>query len=207
MGNKPVFILGSGGHGKVVIDAILCSRPSSQVFLFDNSPKNSSVLGHIVSKGYPWEEANNVAKVHIAVGSNSQRKHLGSLALENGVELETVIHPTAHIGSGVSIGQGCFIGPHAVLNPNCKVGMGTIVNSGAIVEHDCDIGTFSHLAPGAVVAGGVVVGNNCFLGANSVVKEGITIAPGVVIGAITFVNKDIQGAGTFFGVPAQARNN
>ena len=207
MPNETVFVLGAGGHGKVVIDALRTISQSVDVQLFDNSPDVETMMGIVVQEGYPWESSEAVTRVHIAVGSNQQRRRLTQLAMDRGLVFETVIHPTAYVGAGVSIGAGCFIGPQAVINTDAFVGPGTIVNSGAIVEHDCKIGAFSHIAPGAALAGSSVMGENCFLGSNAVLKEGIKVSPNVVIGATSYVNQNIFEEGTFIGSPAKSLNN
>ncbi len=58
-------------------------------------------------------------------------------------------------GMGVSIGEGCTIGHHAII-------------------HGCTIGSNALIGMGATILNGVRIGNNCLVGANALVTEGKT---------------------------------
>ncbi|WP_419898021.1 UDP-3-O-(3-hydroxymyristoyl)glucosamine N-acyltransferase [Roseomonas sp. USHLN139] len=55
------------------------------------------------------------------------------------------IHPTAVIGEGVTLGEGCEIGPHAVigdgasLGARCRVGAQAVIGPGVVFGDDCRI--------------------------------------------------------------------
>lgn len=56
-------------------------------------------------------------------------------------------------GMGVTIGEGCTIGHHAII-------------------HGCTIGSNSLVGMGATVLNGARIGNNCLVGANALITEG-----------------------------------
>lgn len=56
-------------------------------------------------------------------------------------------------GKGVTIGEGCTIGHHAII-------------------HGCTIGNNSLVGMGATVLNGAWIGNNCLVGANALITEG-----------------------------------
>lgn len=56
-------------------------------------------------------------------------------------------------GMGVTIGEGCTIGHHAII-------------------HGCSIGSNSLIGMGATVLNGARIGHNCLVGANALVTEG-----------------------------------
>lgn len=58
-------------------------------------------------------------------------------------------------GMGVSIGEGCTIGHHAII-------------------HGCTIGSYALIGMGATILNGARIGNNCLVGANALVTEGKT---------------------------------
>ncbi|MFN3721159.1 MAG: gamma carbonic anhydrase family protein [Rhizobium rhizophilum] len=58
-------------------------------------------------------------------------------------------------GKGVTIGEGCTIGHHAII-------------------HGCTIGNNSLIGMGATVLNGARIGDNCLVGANALVTEGKT---------------------------------
>ena len=139
------ILIGAGGHGKVVLDAVL-SNPSANIkiigFLDDSrieEIKEIKKLGNI--KDYIKYKDK---KFHIAIGNNGFREKVSKEIGED--NLVTIIHKTAYASSMSNIGNGSYIGAMAVINPQCKIGKGCIINTGTIVEHDCHIGDYSHLS-------------------------------------------------------------
>lgn len=140
-----VILIGAGGHGKVVLDAVL-SNPNTGIkiigFLDDGDIKEI----HGIKKLGNIKDFVNFKdkKFHIAIGNNVFRERLSKEIGEN--NLVTIIHKTAYVSSMSNVGNGSYIGAMSVINPQCKIGKGCIVNTGTIVEHDCYIGDYSHLS-------------------------------------------------------------
>jgi sugar O-acyltransferase (sialic acid O-acetyltransferase NeuD family) len=140
-----VILIGAGGHGKVVLDAVL-SNPNTGIkiigFLDDGDIKEI----HGIKKLGNIKDFVNFKdkKFHIAIGNNVFRERLSKEIGEN--NLVTIIHKTAYVSSMSNVGNGSYIGAILVINPQCKIGKGCIVNTGTIVEHDCYIGDYSHLS-------------------------------------------------------------
>ena len=140
-----VIVIGAGGHGKVVVDAIL-SNPESNVkiigFLDDGDIEEIAgikKLGNISE----WKKYQD-KRFHIAIGNNEFRE---KLAKEIGEEkLITIVHKTAYVSSMSEIGVGSYIGAMVVINSETKIGKACIVNTGSIVEHNCEIGDYAHLS-------------------------------------------------------------
>lgn len=139
------ILIGAGGHGKVVLDAVL-SNPNTNIkiigFLDDGEIEEIAgikKLGNISD----WKRYQD-KKFHIAIGNNVFREKLSK---EIGNErLVTVIHKTAYVSSISEIGIGSYIGAMVVINPETKIGKVCIVNTGSIVEHNCEIGDYTHLS-------------------------------------------------------------
>ena len=139
------ILIGAGGHGKVVLDAILSNLNTNIKiigFLDDGEIKEiagikklGNIKDHVKYKD---------KKFHIAIGNNVFRERLSKEIGEN--NLVTIIHKTACVSSMSNVGNGSYIGAMSVINPQCKIGKGCIVNTGTIVEHDCYIGDYSHLS-------------------------------------------------------------
>ena len=138
-----------------------------------------------------------------AAGDNSKRALECSFIKAVGLNLISLISPSAHIGIGCSIGAGCLVGSHAHLGPQSIVGDGCIINTGAIVEHESRVGMYSHIAVNAAIAGKSSVGNFCMLGIGSSVGDGVSITDCVIVGAGGVVHCPITQAGTYVGVPAR----
>lgn len=190
MATTSLYIYGNGGHAKVVADIARANGYDNLIFLDDNSDMkfNSNLPKH---------------PIIIAIGNTLIRQKLQNLVLSSGFELITLIHPTAVIGSDVTIGNGSVVMPGAIINAKSTIGNGVIINSGAIIEHECTIGDFAHICPGVAIAGGSLVGERSWIGIGSSVIQNITIKPDITIGAGSVVVKDILEGSLAYGNPCR----
>ncbi|ARR04423.1 UDP-N-acetylbacillosamine N-acetyltransferase [Campylobacter vicugnae] len=190
MATTSLYIYGNGGHAKVVADIARANGYDNLIFLDDNSDMkfNSNLPKH---------------PIIIAIGNALIRQKLQNLVLSSGFELITLIHPTAVIGSDVTIGNGSVVMPGAIINTKSTIGNGVIINSGAIIEHECTIGDFAHICPGVAIAGGSLVGERSWIGIGSSVIQNITIKPDITIGAGSVVVKDILEGSLAYGNPCR----
>lgn len=196
-----LLVFGAGGHGRVVADAALAEGRWGQVRVTDrDAAKVGSVLLPGLRVEAPADALAGSAFVHVAIGSAGARARE---ALASGRPLATVLHPHASASPFATLGEGCFVAARAVLAPGARIGMAVIVNHGAVVDHDVHVGAFSHIAPQAALGGGVHVGERVLLGTGACVLPGVRIADDVVVGAGAVVREDIDGPGTWAGVPAR----
>lgn len=190
MATTSLYIYGNGGHAKVVADIARANGYDNLIFLDDNSDMkfNSNLPKH---------------PIIIAIGNALIRQKLQNLVLSSGFELITLIHPTAVIGSDVTISNGSVVMPGAIINAKSTIGNGVIINSGAIIEHECTIGDFAHICPGVAIAGGSLVGERSWIGIGSSIIQNITIKPDITIGAGSVVVKDILEGSLAYGNPCR----
>lgn len=201
-----LIIFGSGGHAKVMIEAVLARSPGRSITILDDDPRAAgrSVNGVPVIGGRDWLASNQPhAPVALGIGANGPRAALLHHLLELGRTLETVIHPAAVVGATVRIGEGAFIAAGAILIADARIGRAAIVNTGASVDHDCEIGEAVHIGPGARLCGNVRVGARSLLGVGSAVRPGVTIGSDVIVGAGSAVVCDLADGGRFAGCPAR----
>jgi len=109
----------------------------------------------------------------------AERMGAGYLCVEQGVESEGRIIPSALVESGCRIGDGARIGGRAVLEHGVSVGENTTIE-GSVVMRGAEIGANCTLR-GCIVAGGVRIGDNCLVEGMSVLGEGVTIGVGNVV--------------------------
>jgi mannose-1-phosphate guanylyltransferase len=109
----------------------------------------------------------------------AERMGSGYLCIEQGVESEGRIVPSALVESGCRIGEGARIGGRAVLEHGVSVGENTTIE-GSVVMRGAEIGANCTLR-GCIVAGGVRIGDNCLVDGMSVLGEGVTIGAGNVV--------------------------
>lgn len=203
--NKSILVIGAGGHGKVVADAVLVSGMRLIGFLDDDQVRiGQSVLGYsVLGASDRWVDFEPAGLI-MGIGSNPIRQQLQErIAVVASADWVKVVHPRAIIASSAQIGRGTFIAAGAVINPDTVVGQHTIINTGATVDHDCIIGDYVHIAPGAHLAGGVWVGDSALIGIGSVVLPGCRIGKNTVIGAGAVVVKDIPEGVVAKGIPAR----
>lgn len=140
-----------------------------------------------------------------AVGHAALRSRTVQVAAEHGLELTTLVDPSAIVSSTATVGHGTVVSPFAVVGPNARVGAAVIVNTGAIIEHDVVLGDCVHVGPGAVVAGRTRVGANAWIGAGAVIRDDITVGEAAVVGAGAAVVGDVTVGTTVVGVPAKSQ--
>lgn len=200
-----ISIIGAGGHGKVVADAVVRGCNEVQA-VFDDNPilNGQEFYTGVVIKPVPTEShVLESAKVHLAIGNNLLRSGLAERCVALGATLISVVHPQAIVSEFSDIAAGCFVAAGAVVAPKSKVGVCAIINHGAVVDHDCHIGAYVHVAPNATLGGGVSVGNGSLIGAGAVVLPGITIGQNSVIGAGAVVTKSVADGARVIGVPGR----
>ncbi|MCK1652705.1 acetyltransferase [Bradyrhizobium sp. 149] len=205
MSTEPLFLIGAGGHGLVVLDAIERAEGASEgISIFDQSENRigQKALDLIVHR---FDSAMNMKgrRFHICIGDNATRARLFCLLAGAGGIPATVIHPIATIAPSALVGSGSFIAAHGIVAPDALLGEGVIINHGTIVDHECIVGSFCHIAPGATLAGNARVGDRVMVGAGANILPGRRIGDDAIIGAGAVVTTDVPPGATYVGVPAR----
>lgn len=205
--SRKILLIGGGGHCHSVLDSILTLDTYDEIGIIDNI--DSFALGITVvgtDDDVPRLMTEGWTDAFITVGSignTKLRRKLYEMIRRIGLNIPTIIDPTAVIARGTELSEGVYVGKRTVINTGSRIGTGAIINTGVIVEHDCVIGDFSHISPGATVCGQVRMGNDSHIGAGSVVRQQINIGDGVLIGAGSVVVKDIPDNMKAYGNPCK----
>ncbi|KAA9302219.1 MULTISPECIES: acetyltransferase [Aerococcus] len=200
-----LYIIGAGGHGKVVADAALLMDQWQAIYFLDDHKIGEELLGlEVIAGSCDYADFNpDESEFIVAIGDNMTREKIQSEIKKAGYRLATVIHPSAIIGRDVSIGEGSVVFAQVVINPSTTIGDGCILNTACSVDHDNNIGNFVHLSPGVRSAGTVTVGERTWLGINATIINNCSIARDVIIGASTVCIDSIIESGTYVGNPAK----
>jgi UDP-perosamine 4-acetyltransferase len=208
-GERPVIVLGAGGHAKVVIDTLQAAG-ANILGAVDSDPAThgTSILGVSVlgADDVVLEHTPDAVALVNGVGStapSSRRKDLYQRFKDAGYVYAPLTHPSAVIGGDVEIAEGCQIMAGVVIQPGCRIGVNAIINTRASVDHDCVIGGHVHIAPGVVLGGGITIGVGSHIGAGSSVIQNIHIGENVRVAAGAAVVTDFPAGAQIAGVPAK----
>lgn len=187
-----VVVIGAGGHGQSVAEALALQGGVSVLgFLDDGALVGSSVLGlPVLGKvSVLADQVGHADAALVAIGNNAIREKLTEQVLAVGLALATVVHPRAWVAPSANVGPGSAIMAGAVVGTCAQLGQGSIVNCGAVVDHHAVVEDFGHLGVGACMAGGTRLGRGawmqaaCALGYGAVVPAGSVLPPGTSLGA------------------------
>jgi UDP-perosamine 4-acetyltransferase len=208
----PIVGLGAGGHAKVMIETIRAMGGFDIVGLLDPDAarKGGTVLGiSVLGDDSRLDELGSRGIRHAfvgvgSVGPTALRRGLFEMLRVKGIEIVSVIHPSALVSPSAQVGSGVAIMAGAIINANATLGDNVLVNTGAIVEHDCVIGSHVHLATGAKLGGAVTIGDGSHIGIGASIRQGLRIGVNVVVGAGAAVVADAGEGLVLAGVPARA---
>ena len=195
MKNKPVVIIGGGGHASVVYDSLIECGREVLGFITPNREKgtsfcNSEVLGQdkdiLKYKPQNIELANGIGFIF----ENQNRFNVAKKMREDGYSFTTIVHPSAILGKRVDLGEGVQIMAGSIVQHGTKIGNDTIINTGTILDHNCHIERNCHIATGVVCAGNIKIKNNTFIGAGSVIIHDISVGSYCMVaaGSVVFEN-------------------
>jgi sugar O-acyltransferase (sialic acid O-acetyltransferase NeuD family) len=184
-GKPRLLIVGAGGHGRSVAEAVLMADHFSLVGFADDGAyaHGEAVWGlPVLGPATAFEKyASHATHAVVAIGNNVVRQKLFAQLEAAGFTLAIVIHPKAivspraQLGAGVTVMSGAIVGTEATL---CQ---GAIVNCGAVVDHHAQVHEFGHLGVNASMAGGSALGVLAWMQAGSSIGYGVQIAAGTVL--------------------------
>jgi UDP-3-O-[3-hydroxymyristoyl] glucosamine N-acyltransferase len=68
------------------------------------------------------------------------------------------IHPTAVLGPGVAVGEGCSVGAYAVLGRDVRLGPDVVIHPHVVLGEEVEVGAGSRIFPHAVLYAGTILG-------------------------------------------------
>lgn len=204
-----IVIVGAGGHGKVVLDALLAADSFEIVGVLDDDdarigqklldvPIVGSSVNLVECAGRLGFEG-----VVVAIGDNYIRDKKFREVRQAGLENVGVIHPTARISRFVEIGKGVVILAGSVVNPGAVIEDNVCLNTSTSIDHDNHLEKSCHVFPNATLTGGVRVGPFAYIGSGAVVNPNLVVNRYAYVGAGAVVIKDVPEGVTVAGVPAR----
>lgn len=197
------IIVGAGGHGRVVLDALLVRGVNpNDIYVVDANAKGN--LDGIRIRKPNVTKTLNTSRFIVAIGDNAVRRRIHIGLCDEGHYPCSIVHPFAYVSPIATLGHGTVVCAQANVGPGAVVAEGCIINTGANVEHDCVVGPFTHIAPKASLCGGVHVGAMCLVGSGATVLPGASVQDNAIVGAQGLVREKqiVAGRSIVVGVPA-----
>ncbi len=201
-----VAILGAGGLGKVIAEAIRSRGEHEAAGFLDDRARSRfcevPILGKLAAlRGL---KRRGISGVTLALGDGflSLRLKLIAAIRAAGLEPVTAIHATAWVSPTARVGSGSYVGPLSVIHTDTHVGAFCVIWSGCVIEHDNRIGENAFLAPGVTTAGYTEIGRNAFLGAGATILR-CRVGHLATVGAASLVRNDVPARSVIMGIPAR----
>src|SRR4051812_36951325 len=107
--DRPLVIVGAGGHGRVVLDAAMASGVAVAGFVADPAPpltNHADYLGglDLLKHGFLADHL-----FIVAIGDQRARRDISVRIQDGGGSLVNVIHPRAWISPSASLGAGTAV--------------------------------------------------------------------------------------------------
>lgn len=204
-----LIIWGGTGQAKVM-RAVAEDRGARVVMVFDDTqglhaPFDDVPLSH-GSAFAAWMRAQDPQGLGfcVAIGNphGGARLAIHERLLAAGLIPATLVHRTAWISPGATIGPGSQIHAGAIVETGATLGRQCIVNTKASVDHECKLGDGVELAPGATLCGSIRVGDRAWICAGATVLPRVTVGADAVVGAGAVVVHDVADGVTVVGIPA-----
>ncbi|MBD5224019.1 MAG: acetyltransferase [Bacteroidales bacterium] len=205
--DKPIILIGGGGHCKSVINTIeSINREIAGILdLPVNIGKkclNYTIVGSDKDIPKYIDEYEFIITLGYIKNADIRTEIFKKIKLLGGT-LATIIAKSAIVSRYAKIGEGTVILNQACVNASAEIGCNCIINTMANIEHDSIVGDGCHISTGCLINGGVKVGKYSFMGSGSIVCQGLTIAEKTIIGAGGVVCSSIYHSGTYVGVPVK----
>ena len=204
---RSIVVIGAGGHGRELADIV---RQISDVdeglallgIVDDGTPDRLTLArGRFRFLGTTDGVLERDIELYIGIGDSHVRSAVDERL--GGLNFAALVHPSAKVGAGTTLGDGVVLAQESVLTTNVRLARHTHVNVGATISHDCVIGEYVTVCPGVTLTGNVTIGDRVFLGAGATVIPGVTIGEGAVVGAGSTVIADVPARSVVAGSPAR----
>ncbi|HBS42918.1 MAG TPA: sugar acetyltransferase [Oceanospirillales bacterium] len=194
--DRPVLILGTGGHARVIADTLLAAGEDVLGFT-DPAPQFGHwrhlpcLGGDEVLREYGVDEvllANGIGFLPF----QTLRERIYRQFTDLGYRFTQVIHPSAVIAAGTEIAAGVQILAGAIVQTGCRIGENSLLNTAASADHDCVVAEHCHIAPGATLCGGVRLARGVLIGTKAAVIQEIAVGADTIIGAGVTLTRSIS---------------
>lgn len=209
---KRVIVVGAraDGHGKVVLEILQAMQCFDVVGFVDDDPSKRSLMIRSLRVIGGMAELVELSRKYdlqggiVAIADNPQRRYLGQIILRAGLELINAIHPTVHLDSDVSLGQGNVLCQGVIVVAGTRIGHSVNIHTGTTIDHDNVIEDGANLGPGVHTAGRVRICRDAFVGTGVAMIPDVVVGEGAVVGAGAVIIRPVKPFDKVVGVPARS---
>ena len=199
-----VVIVGAGGQGRLIADALLSQGVTVHGFV-DPGHEVGTLIGGIPILGDDsWITSH--PEVALAIGMGATRDTNQREAMYNRFKDHRIVgcmHSSVSLGTATKVHATAQIMANCLINHSSTIGENVVIHSGSIVEHDAVIEAHAYLSPRVTFCGTVHVGPRVFIGASSTIIQNVSIGEGATIAAGSVVTHDVPPNSLMMGVPAR----
>lgn len=204
------YIIGSGGHTRVVLEAAKLQKIKILKIIDINqtSTKNEMLFNVPISNNINdiYNHNRNSVNLFISIGSCAIRKKYFNFFEKKKYNFFNIIHPNAKVSKSVELGKGVFVNSNASINSKAKIDSNSIINTSAIIEHESIISKHSHVGPGSIICGRSIIKEQVFVGAGCIILPNIAVGKNTILGAGSILIKNAVSNKTYIGSPAKKIN-
>ena len=210
---RPVVLVGAGGLGREALAALRADgdRSAAEVrgFVDDRAESwGTSVDGVPVLGPLALLADGSLAGCDAVIctgrpGNTHSRTVIDGVLRAAGVAFATVVHPTASLAAGTTVGAGSILLAQVVTTAPISIGRHVVVMPQVVFTHDDVIGDVTTFGAGVRLAGGVVVEDGAYVGSGALVREHVRIGAGALIGMGAVVTRDVPAHEVWVGNPAR----
>lgn len=140
----------------------------------------------------------------IGSAENAWRKH--EIIERTGMPVErfiTLVHPSSYVAPSAHIGRGTVVAQGCVIMAGARIGDHVKMLPNATISYGSSVGHYATVSSGAVTLADVKVGRSCYLGANVTIKERTSVGDRCVLGMGAVVIRDVADDCVVVGNPAR----
>jgi sugar O-acyltransferase (sialic acid O-acetyltransferase NeuD family) len=206
---RPLLLVGGGGLAREVLATVrLLPDEWRTIGALDDDPsKHGADLDGVPVLGGSELIGELTDAAVIACVANAHRP-AGRLGIVRRLNLPddrwaTVVHPTASVPQGSSLGPGTLLLAGVVITTPLRIGAHVVAMPNVLITHDDKIGDGVTFAGRASLGGGVTVEECAYIGQGASVRERICIGACAVVGMGSVVLQDVPAGEVWAGVPAK----
>jgi sugar O-acyltransferase (sialic acid O-acetyltransferase NeuD family) len=208
-----LILLGAGDFAREVIWLISEMAPTPDWnfggLLDDNPVQAASILR---SNGFEYPMLGNIVDYLpqpqdyfvCTVGNPKKKLAICKRIAERGGQFVNLIHPSAAIGRGCTLGGGIIVCRNAVITTNVTIGNHVHINLAATCGHDAVIGEGCTLSAHCDVTGHAILEKGVFLGSHASITPGVRVGEFAVVGAGSVAFRNVPRGQTLLGVPGKS---